>query len=93
MQGCLGGVQGVSGVQRFWAERKMVRNCMASLLRSIQDFVQEVPVGQMAQGMPPPQFQGVRRGKGEVKPPKSPTRHPKIGGYRKRCIQRSSIYL
>ena len=35
--------------------RKTLRNCMASLLRSnIQDFVQEVPVGQMAQGTPFP---------------------------------------
>ena len=33
--------------------RKTLRNGMASLLRSnIQDFVQEVPVGQMAQGTP-----------------------------------------
>ena len=33
--------------------RKTLRNCMASLLRgNIQDFVQEVPVGQMAQGTP-----------------------------------------
>ena len=33
--------------------RKTLRNCMASLLRSnIQDFVQEVPVGQIAQGTP-----------------------------------------
>ena len=38
------------------------RSCMARLLRSnIQDFVQEVPVGQMA---PPPRCQGGRRGKG-----------------------------
>ena len=40
--------------------RKTLRNCMASLLRSnIQDFVQEVPVGQMlrvppAVAHPPP---------------------------------------
>ena len=42
-------------------------DCMARLLRSnIQDFVQEVPVGQRAQPWPPPlpRFQGVRRGKG-----------------------------
>ena len=32
---------------------KRFRGCMARLLRSnIQDFVQEVPVGQMAQGTP-----------------------------------------
>ena len=43
---------------------------MASLLRSnIQDFVQEVPLGQMAQGtpfrcLPWPHFKGGRRGKG-----------------------------
>ena len=50
---------------------------MASLLRSkIQDFVQEVPVGQMAQGTPfrclpwPPPFPDLGGGKGEVKPPK-----------------------
>ena len=56
---------------------------MASLIRSnIQDFVQEVPVGQMAQGTPfrclpwPTQFQVVGGRKGEVKPPKCPTRHP-----------------
>ena len=51
----------------------------------MQDFVQEVPVGQMAQGTPfrclpwptpPPQFQLLGGGKGEVKPPKCPTRHP-----------------
>ena len=33
--------------------RQTFRNCMSSLLRSIQDCVQEVPVGQMAQGTPP----------------------------------------
>ena len=46
--------RGSGGVQRFWAEkrlktrkiRKTLRNCMA------QDFVQEVPVGQIAQGTP-----------------------------------------
>ena len=33
--------------------RKTLRKCMASLLRkNIQDFVQEVPVSQMAQGTP-----------------------------------------
>ena len=49
---------------------------MASLLRSnIQDFVQEVPVGQMAQGTPfRCLLQGVGGGKGEVKPPTCPTR-------------------
>ena len=59
--------------------RKTLRNCVASLLRSnIQDFVQEVPVGQMAQGTPfsvPAMAHPPRRGeKGEVKPPKCPTR-------------------
>ena len=50
---------------------------MASLLRSnIQDFVQEVPVGQMAQGtpfrcLPWPTPPIIKEGeKGEVKPPK-----------------------
>ena len=33
--------------------RQTSRSCMSSLLRSIQDCVQEVPVGQMAQGTPP----------------------------------------
>ena len=52
---------------------------MASLLhRHIQDFVQEVPVGQMAQGTPfrhpPLNFKVLGGGKGEVKPPKCPTR-------------------
>ena len=60
---------------------------MASLLRSdIQDFVQEVPVGQMAQGTPflpaVAHFKVLGGGKGEVKPPKCPTRHPRVGGYR-----------
>ena len=56
VQGVPGGVQGgpeVLGEKRLKQQktRKMLRNCMASLLRSnIQDFVQEVPVGQMAQG-------------------------------------------
>ena len=45
---------------------------MASLLRNnIQDFVQEVPIGQMAQGTP-------FRCLGEVKPPKNPARHWQI---------------
>ena len=57
---------------------------MARLLRSnIQDFVQEVPVGQMAQGtlfsvLAVTPFQ---KHKWEVKPPKCPTRHPRVGGY------------
>ena len=59
---------------------------MASLLRSnIQDFVQELPVGQMAQGTPfrcpSPDFKVLGGGKGEVKPPKCPTCHPRVGGY------------
>ena len=46
------GVGGVLG-QKHEKTRKTLRNCVASLLRSnIQDFVQEVPVGQMAQGTP-----------------------------------------
>ena len=45
---------------------------MARLLRSnIQDFVQEVPVEQTAQGTPFPPISGVRRGKGRgLTPPK-----------------------
>ena len=49
------GVQGVGGVfgLKTRKTRKTLRSCMARLLRSyIQDFVQEVPVGQMAQGTP-----------------------------------------
>ena len=57
--GCLGGSRGWSrGVQKFWGAsrrrlkhekiRKTFRSCMARLLSSyIQDFVQQVPVGQM----------------------------------------------
>ena len=65
-------------------------NCMASLLRSnIQDFVQEVPVGQMAQGTPfrclrwptPSQFQGVRRGKGGGSTYQVSNTPCKVGGY------------
>ena len=57
---------------------KTFRNCM--------DLVQEVPVSQMAQGTPPwptppPDFKVLGGGKGEVKPPKCPTRHPRVGGY------------
>ena len=33
--------------------RQTFRSCLSSLLRSIQDCVQEVPAGQMAQGTPP----------------------------------------
>ena len=50
---------------------------MASLLRSnIQDFVQEVPVGQMAQGTPfrcrgPPPLKVLGGGKGQVNLPRS----------------------
>ena len=40
---------GPGGVQRFWAENEKTRKTP----RNIQDFVQEVPVGQMAQGVPP----------------------------------------
>ena len=50
---------------------------------NIQDFVQEVPVGQIGSGYPlsvpavahpPPRYQGVGGEKGEVEPPKCPTR-------------------
>ena len=56
VQGVPGGVQGVSGgaggVQRFWAKKRKHQKNAPELygrrLRSnIQDFVQEVPVGQM----------------------------------------------
>ena len=55
---------------------------MASLLCSnIQDFVGGCS-GQMA---PPsslrPDFKVLGGGKGEVKPPKCPTRHPRVGGF------------
>ena len=60
--GVSGGGPGVPGIflggSRFFfgkleKTRKTLWNCMASLLRSnIQDFVQEVRVGQMAQGTP-----------------------------------------
>ena len=67
VQGCLGGVQGVPGggprggpevlggkLLKTQKTRKTLRNCMVSLLRSnIPDFVQEVAVGQIAQGKPP----------------------------------------
>ena len=50
------GLQGRSGSEKRLKHektRKTLRNCMASLLRSsIQDFVQEVPVGQMAHTPP-----------------------------------------
>ena len=57
-RGVWGGVQGVCRGSRGKTlkrntkkPRKTLWNCMASLLRSnIQDFVQEVPVGQVAQG-------------------------------------------
>ena len=85
VQGCLGGVQGVpggvlGGSRGFGRKnvktrktRKTLRNCMASLLRSdIQDFVQEVPAGQMARvppfgacrGPPPPLYVGGGKGGG-----------------------------
>ena len=72
---------------------------MASLLRSnIQDFVQEVPVRQMAQGTlpwptPPPRFQVLGGGKGEVKPPKCPTRHPRVGGYTHMSTCKYTLYV
>ena len=60
------GVQGL-GRNRFKQTRKTLRNCMARLLRSnIQDFfVQEILVGQTAQGTPfrcrgPPSKEGER---------------------------------
>ena len=60
--GFQGGPRAVQGVQSIRGEktvkheksRKTRRSCVARLLRSsIQDFVQEVPVGQMAQGPTP----------------------------------------
>ena len=59
--GVPGGVQrGSRGSRRFATSRKTrkirqtFRSCLSSLTRScIQDCVQEVPVGQMAQGTPP----------------------------------------
>ena len=45
-----GGVQGQSHQPR--KTRQTFRSCLSSLLRSIQDCVQEAPVGQMAQGTP-----------------------------------------
>ena len=51
--GVPGGLGGVWAEKRLKHEKngKTLRSCMARLLRSnIQDFVQEVPVGQMAQG-------------------------------------------
>ena len=82
VEGVPGGVQGGPEVlgrktAKNTKNRKTLRNCMASLLRSnIHNFVQEVPVGQMAQGTP---FSSCW--KGEVKPPKCPTRHPRVGGF------------
>ena len=99
VQGCLGGSRGFqarSGGSRGFG-RKTAQNTksMASLLRSnIQDFVQEVPVGQ---GTPfrclpwptPPPFQGVGGEKGEVKPPKCPTRQIRVGG----CIDTRYVFI
>ena len=56
-----GGVQGIPGEvhrgSKFWAEkrlktRKNQKNELSLLHGNIQDFLQEVPVGQMAQGTP-----------------------------------------
>ena len=77
----VGGAGGVQGVQRC------LGNCMASLLRSnIQDFdfVQEVPLGQMAQGTPfsvacrghPPPFLNVGRERGRSNLPNVQRRIP-----------------
>ena len=77
-----GGAGSFSGGPDTRKTRKTLRNCIASLLRSnIQDFVQEVPVGQNGSGYPlsvpavahpPPNFQNL----GGVKPPECPTRRP-----------------
>ena len=53
--GVSGGVPGQvqGGVQRFWAEKRLKHQKAENALpTNIQDFVQEVPVGQMAQGTP-----------------------------------------
>ena len=64
---------------------------MARLLRrNIQDFAQEVPIKQMAQGTlcrclpwptPVGDFKVLGGGKGEVKPPKCPARHQGSADY------------
>ena len=76
-----GGVQGIPGGVLGGPEEVLGRKTLRS---KIQDFVQEVLVPQMAQGTP---FQCLplltpsspisrcEGGKGEVKPPKCPTRH------------------
>ena len=46
---------GPGGVQRFWAEKHEKSEKRSNIH---QDFVQEVPVGQMAQGTPFPTRQG-----------------------------------
>ena len=86
MQGCLGGGPGRSregpgrsgggegGPEVPAKNTKTRKTVWLGLLRSnIQDFVQEVPVGQMAQGTPL-RCLPLGGGKGEVKPPKCPTR-------------------
>ena len=84
VQGCLGGSRGLGGVsggsgQKHEKTRKTLRSCMARLLRSnIQDFMQDAPVGKWLR-VPP--FSACRAPQREVKPPKCPTRHPRVGGY------------
>ena len=67
---------------------------MASLLRrNIQDFVQEVPAGQMAQGfgacrgptLPRPDLKVLGGGKGEVKP-------PRVGGSSSSTYTNTCVY-
>ena len=53
-RGSRGGPEALGGktAKKHEKTRKTLRNCMASLLRSnIQNFVEEVPLGQMAQGI------------------------------------------
>ena len=84
-----GGSRGILGAsEKTLKNTKKLGNCMARLLRrNIQDFVQEVPVGSgyplsvPAWPTPPPDFKVLGGGKGEVKPPKCPTRHPRVGGF------------
>ena len=99
VQGCLGGglrgvqggVQGVLGAKTIARRSRGFGRNGQKHEKTIQDFVQEVSVGQMAQGTPfrclpwptPPPISNYFKvlGGGEVKPPKCPTRHPRVGGY------------
>ena len=72
VQGCLGGSRGFQGrsrgVERFWAEKRLnTKN--RNMATNIQDFVQEVPVGQMAPQNLPPHFKMSGRGKGGLNLP------------------------